>query len=184
MPDEPVGKPPTIWTVKYWQWIYSQPKDKNPLKSGDIYCDDFICLPCTGGGEDCSRRINLSGEDSRKDILIPVFASEYSTAEIKNASEKELRSHARHMSSPVAMEAILDSTPLIPYYVESNSFNLELPLNHSLEDTDSGEGIYKAVSCGYWHRLKPLPKGKHIIKFGGTGANGFSTKVVYEVNIT
>ena len=180
---EPDGKPPAEWTVKYWEWIYSFPKDQNPLKNGSIYCGNFICLPCTGGGEDCGRKIILSDEDANKDILIPVFASEYSTAEIKYASDQTLRSTARAMSSPVKMEASLDSQPLLPYYIESEPFNLDIPPNHSLESTDTGAGTYRAVSCGYWHKLQPLPKGKHVIRFGGTGNNGFFTKVLYEVYV-
>jgi hypothetical protein len=178
------SKPPAEWTIKYWQWIYSKPKDKNPLKNGNIYCDDFIGLPCTGGGEDCGRKITLSGKDAEKDILIPVFASEYSTAEVKNAADEDLRSMAREMSRPVTMEVSLDSVPLIPYYVESKPFNLRVPSNHSLESTEAEAGTYSAVSCGYWHKLKPLPKGKHIIRFGGSGRNGFFTKVLYELSVT
>ena len=184
MLSEPYNKPPAEWTTKYWQWIYSQPRDKNPLKSGSIYCNEFICLPCTGGGEDCGRKVTLSGDDTKKDILVPVFASEYSTAEVRNASDEKLRSIAREMSIPVRMEATLDTVPLIPYYIESKPFNLELPTNHSLQNENSRGGTYRAVSCGYWNRLKPLPKGKHIIKFGGTGVNGFFTSVSYKVNVT
>jgi hypothetical protein len=141
-------------------------------------------LPCTGGGEDCDRRVTLSGKDSTKDILVPIFASEYSTAEIKNATDEELKYTAKEMSTPLSMHASLDSKPMSPYYVESLPFNLVLPLNHSLEETNKSEGTFRAVSCGYWHRLKPLSKGVHLIKFGGTGKNGFFTKVTYEVIVT
>lgn len=182
--SQPQGKPPVDWTVKYWQWIYSFPKDQSPLKSGSVFCGEFICLPCTGGGEDCGRKIALSGVNSKKDILIPVFASEYSTAEIKYASDQSLRLMARAMSHPVKMEASLDSESLIPYYVESEPFNLDIPPNHSLESMDAQAGTYRAVSCGYWHKLKPLTKGNHIIKFGGMGGNRFFTKVSYEVYVT
>ena len=41
---------------------YSKSRDQNPLKSGDINCDDFISLPCTGGGEDCGRAITIIGQ--------------------------------------------------------------------------------------------------------------------------
>jgi hypothetical protein len=177
------NKPPIEWTVRYWQWIYSKPRDQNPLKSGDINCEDFISLPCTGGGEDCGRAITLSGEDAEKDILIPVFASEYSNAEVVNGTDEQLREMARAMSVPVVMEASLDSIPLTPYYVESEPFTLEVPSNHSLENRIASAGRYRAVSCGYWHRLKPLAKGKHVIKFGGSARNGFYTKVSYEIDI-
>jgi len=184
MISEPENKPPAHWTIKYWQWIYSKPRDQNPLITGIINCDNFICLPCTGGGEDCGRRITLSGDDAEKDILIPVFASEYCTAEVINGTDKDLRAMARAMSAPVVMEASLDSIPLVPHYVESKPFNIEVPSNHSLENRNAVAGTYRAISCGYWHRLKPLPKGKHVIRFGGSASNGFYTKVSYEVDVT
>ena len=184
MKYEPRGKPPAEWTVKYWQWIYSKPKDQNPLKNGNIFSNDFICLPCTGGGEDCGRKITLSGLDAQKDILIPVFASEYSTAEADNVSEDNLRSTARELSSPITMEASLDSIPLTPYYLESKMFSLDIPPSHSLENPKVKPGTYKAVSCGYWHRLIALPKGKHLVKFGGSGSNGFFTRVMYEILVS
>ena len=184
MKGKPRGKPPTEWTVKYWQWIYSKPKNQNPLKNGEIYSGDFICLPCTGGGEDCGRKISLSGLDAQKNILIPVFASECSTAEIGDDSEENLRSTARELSSPINMEASLDSVPLTPYYLESKIFNLDIPPNHSLENPRAKAGTYKAVSCGYWHRLMALPKGKHLVKFGGSGSNGFFTRVIYEIDVS
>ena len=95
------GKPLGEWTTKYWQWIYSIPKGENPLETGNISHQNyqeqsFLCLPCTGGGEDCSRTLTMSKEDVKKDILIPVFASAYSTAELgENATEDKLLDHAR-----------------------------------------------------------------------------------------
>ncbi len=183
MINESENSPPAQWTIKYWQWIYSKPRDHNPLITGNINCDDFICLPCTGGGEDCGRRITLSRENAEKDILIPVFASEYSTAEVINGTDNDLRSMARAMSAPIVMEVSLDSIPLIPHYVESEPFNIEVPANHSLENRNASAGTYRAISCGYWHRLKPLAKGKHVIRFGGLASNGFFTKVSYEVDV-
>ena len=125
----------------------------------------------------CGRKITLSGIDAQKDILIPVFASEYSTAEVDDVSDENLRSMARTMSTPMTMEASLNSVPIVPYYIESKIFNLDVPPNHSLENPNAKPGTYKAVSCGNWHKLMPLPKGKHLVKFGGSGCNGFFTRV-------
>ena len=128
MNNELVNKPPAYWTIKYWQWIYSKPRDENPLITGNINNEDFICLPCTGGGEDCGRKITLSGEDAEKDILVPVFASEYCNAEVMNGTDNDLRAKAREMSAPIAMKVSLDSESLTPYYVESEPFNLKVPV--------------------------------------------------------
>jgi hypothetical protein len=179
----PSGKPDVEQTVKYWQWILSIPKDKNPLNTGNINNDEFICLPCTGGGEDCSRKLDLSERDAKKDILVPVFASEYCTAEVLNGTDEELLETARRMATPIHMEVSIDENPLVPYYVETEPFEVTVPISHVLDNIYAPPGTYRAISAGFWHRLKPLSTGKHIIRFGGTGTNGFYTKVIYEVNV-
>ena len=55
MQPESENEPPAEWTARYWQWIYSKPKEENPLKTGEVNNDEFLCLPCTGGGESCDR---------------------------------------------------------------------------------------------------------------------------------
>jgi len=177
------NKPPADWTAKYWQWVLSFPKEENPLKTGNISNSEFLSLPCTGGGEDCSRKLDLSKEDAKKDILIPVFASEYCTAEVLNGTDSELLKQAREVTIPQRMELSIDDKELTPFYVETEPFDITVPANHMLENENAAPGTYRAVACGYWYKLKTLPTGKHIILFGGTGKNGFHTKVVYEVNV-
>ena len=168
---------------RYWQWIYSKPKEENPLKTGEVNNDEFLCLPCTGGGESCDRILDIRGENSRKRILVPIFASEYSAAEVLNATDEQLRRRARAISTPIEIEISLDGKALHSFYVESEPFYITVPSNHSLENAEAPAGTYRAISCGYWHVLKPLPIGTHIVKFGGSAANGFYTKVKYKINI-
>jgi hypothetical protein len=182
MAVESENKPPAEWTSKYWQWVLSLPKEQNPLNTGNINNDEFICLPCTGGGEDCGRRLNLSCDDAKKDVLIPIFTAEYCTGEVLNGTDDQLREKAREESTPIHMEISVNGNPLIPYYVETEPFEVTVPANHVLENQNAPEGKYRSVSCGYWYRLKPLPIGKHLIKFGGA-KNGFYTKVMYEINV-
>jgi hypothetical protein len=185
------AKPLGEWTAKYWQWIYSIPKGDNPLETGNISYQthqgqSFLCLPCTGGGEDCSRVFTMSEEDAKKDILIPVFAAAYSTAELKHdATEDKLLGYARDdLNNTVNMEVSIDGNPLQPYYVESPPFEVQIPSNNIVGDKNNiPSGRYKAMAAGYWYKLKPLCEGQHIIRFGGTGYNGFYTKVQYIVNV-
>jgi hypothetical protein len=81
------------------------------------------------------------------------------------------------------MEAYLDGKPLIPYFVETEPFEVKVPTNHVLDNENAPAGTYRAIACGYWHKLRPLSRGEHVISFGGTAINGFHTKVIYEVNI-
>ena len=177
------SKPPANWTAKYWQWIYSKPKDRNPLRTGEISIEEFMSLPCTGGGEDSGRKVTLSERDSHKDILIPVFASEYCTGELPGASDDELLRMARSLSKPEEMEVTLDGTPLTPHYIETDPFEISVPNNHMLENEKAAPGFYRAIACGYWCKINGLAKGKHLIKFGGSGSNGFFTRVVYEISV-
>jgi hypothetical protein len=183
MEGDPESKPPAEWTVKYWQWIYSKPKCENPLKTGEVNNLEFLCLPCTGGGEDCGRVLNLENDDLTKDILVPVFASEYSTAEVQDCSDQQLRDKARAMSTPIQMEICVDGKPLIPHYVETEPFYITVPSNHMLDNEHAPPGKYRAISCGYWLKLKPLTAGKHMVEFGGLGENGFYTRVTYQINV-
>ena len=104
--------PPAHWTEMYWQWIYSKPRDENPLRTGIINNQEFISLPRTGGGEDCNRKIALKNEDTKKDILIPVFAAEFFTGEIPGATDEQLRLEAKSMADPIQMEASVDGKSL------------------------------------------------------------------------
>ena len=45
-------------------------------------------------------------------------------------------------------------------------------------------GIYRAMCAGYWMKVKPIQRRDNlIIQFGGTGRNGFHTKVRYTIEI-
>ena len=56
----------------------SFPKISNPLQGFDISYEHLpsIFLSCTGGGEDLSRTVRIP-TDVTKDILVPIFTSEY-----------------------------------------------------------------------------------------------------------
>lgn len=178
---------PKEWIPKYWQWIYSYSQGNSPLETGIISNQksngiEFLCFPCTGGGEDCSRTITISGDDTKKDILIPVFAAAYNSAELRQElTQKELLDKARDdVTNPLLLEITLDNKPLTPHYVESLPFKV-VPLKNSLNGASHRELI--TLSAGYWYKLGPLPSGKHIVRFGGTGQNLFHTRVQYSINI-
>jgi hypothetical protein len=176
--------------AEYWQWIYSIPKGQNPLDTGQVSTDkeEFICLPCTGGGEDCSRKYNVSEQDANKDILVPVFTVTWSTAE---AQEQQLLALAREdVRDAQELVISVDGKTLTPEYVETRPFDVQIPTNFRFDGPEYNNpsniqpGRYKAISAGYWYRLKPLPKGEHVVRFGGTGHdNFFHTKVQYTLNI-
>jgi hypothetical protein len=120
-----VGIPPMDWISKYWQWIYSFYQGNSPLESGSISCqscgvDDFLCFPCTGGGKDCNRSVTLTGDNAKKDILIPVFAAAYNAAELgETLSHAQLLEKARDdVLDPESLKLTIDKVPLrdLRYY--------------------------------------------------------------------
>jgi hypothetical protein len=187
-----VEEPPREWISKYWQWIYSFHQGKSPLESGSISCqsngvDNFLCFPCTGGGEDCNRSVTLTGENAKKDILIPVFTAAYNGAELgKTLSQHQLLKKAKNdVRDPISLELTLDNVPLKFRYVESLPFLVKVPINQDFSKYD--ESQYVTLSAGYWCRLRPLSPGTHTVKFGGTGRrirrNSFHTKVQYLIRV-
>jgi hypothetical protein len=172
-------------TSRYWQWIYSFPKNSNPLRTGEVNKGDYIMLPCTGGGEDCNRHLDLRLDDTSKSVLIPVFCCEYSTAEVgEEASVQDLLETARDDSRyPTKLECVVDGVEIKPHYVESKPFKITVPAHHMLDNKNAPPGTYTAISAGYWCLLHPLVPGQHRLKFGGSNKYGFNTKVEYVLNV-
>src|SRR5439155_1601489 len=128
------GKPPAKWTSRYWQWLSAIDKNENPLKTGNINNDEFICLPCTGGGEACDRYITLDGEDTKKEILVPVFTSLATTA-LAEENDKALLQRVKDLTLvPEHKEVSLDGKPLKSYYLETEPFNVEAPSNNMISE--------------------------------------------------
>jgi hypothetical protein len=182
--------PSPVEAAKWWQWILSIARPYNPLESGNTSQNQglpFLCLACTGGGEDMNRIFSISGADAKKDILVPVFTSAYSNAELgSGTTDYELLAKARDdVKNPKQLELNIDDLDLRnlqEHYVECGPFKVNLPPDHIL-DEKIPPGTYRAMSAGYWLKISHLPGGStHMIKFGGTGRNGFHTRVGYVMN--
>ena len=149
----------------------------------------FICLACTGGGEDTERILQIQKKDTEKSLLIPVFTSEYCTAEMgTDASDENLLSQAKEdVKDPKSLELIIEDQfvpNLEQFYVEAGPFYITLPPNHILDNDRIKPGTYRAMCAGYWMKLKLIQgQDKLIVQFGGTGRNGFHTKVRYTLRM-
>jgi hypothetical protein len=180
----------TLW----WRWVLNIPKTENPLRGGYIGKRQhlpFLCLACTGGpgctggGEDHARFLNIDRRSERKRILIPIFATEYSTAELgQDTTDDELMKQVRTDIDNSQLQLIIDGYPienLNQYYVESGPFQIFLPKDHLLEGGIL-PGYYRALCGGWWIMLDAMPRGQHTIKFGGTAPMGFHTSVSYKIS--
>jgi hypothetical protein len=172
-PDsKPYGLTYGDWSVKWWQWALSIPKDHNPLidtsgqRSTQNQSGPVWFLAGTLGGSAERTCIIPSG----KAILFPISNNECSFAEYPNAkTESELRSSAKADIDQVAnLNVVIDSvviSGLEKFRFQSPSFFLTLPENNIL-------GLpaitTQSVSDGFWILLHPLSPGKHEVHFGGS----------------
>ena len=176
-------------TSKWWQWILSFDKSNNPLNGSNVdQALPFVCLACTGGGEDLKRKLRIEGKDVEKEILIPIFTSEYSTAElgIDASNEKLLRRAKDDVKDPEEIELTINGNSaqnFEEFYVEAGPFTVQLPSQHILDDEKIMPGRYRAMCAGYWMKINPPSGGDYQIEFGGTGRNGFHTKVRYSIEV-
>jgi hypothetical protein len=103
-----------------------------------------------------------------------------------DASDERLLSQAKSdVKDPKHLELVIgdQSVPNMEhFYVEAGPFAIKLPPDHILDDDTIMAGTYKAMCAGYWMKLKPV-RGQDnlVIQFGGTGRNGFHTKVRYSI---
>jgi hypothetical protein len=184
--SNPYGQSYVKWTEKWWQWVFSIRKVRNPVidKSGERCCEGqdgpVWFLAGTSGGEFFAER--SCSIPSEKSILFPIIVSQYSLAEKPAMSIQELvRYTATDIEQTSFLEAIVDGMMVtdLPKYRIQSRFRLDF-----VEDNiwNLKAGPTEAVSDGFWVFLKPLPKGKHTIIFRGIEPN-FKTKVSYGLTI-
>jgi hypothetical protein len=105
-----------------------------------------------------------------------------------NASDEKLLSQAKDdVRDPKHLELHIEdqSIPnLEQFYVEAGPFAIKLPPSHILDDDTIMAGTYRAMCAGYWMKLKPAQgQDNLVVQFGGTGRNGFHTKVRYRLKM-
>jgi hypothetical protein len=181
------------WTVKFWQWLLSINKDKNPITDQTgRYCGEgqnsssavFFLSFSTSGGAVRSCNIPMG-----KFIMIPVNVVECSFAEFKVKTEGELHTCAREdeSSNPIAFLSVdgKQITKLLDYRIHSRAFDINLPKDSVIDVS----GHTRAVSDGYWILLQPLKLGMHNIHFKASLTNPttniltYSDDLNYNVNI-
>lgn len=170
--SKPYGLTYGDWTAKWWQWALSIPTKDNPVvdetgeKCGAGQNDTNVWFLAGTGGGKVTRSCTIP---AGKAILIPIInvQCDYSTPESKTESDlrqcaKEDQDKATNLHVAIDGVAITD---LSKYRVQSPLFNVTRP-----PDNTSGlpAGTTQSVSDGFWILLKPLPPGKHEIRFSGS----------------
>lgn len=184
--SSPFGQSYVKWTEKWWQWVFSIPKDRNPIidKTGENCAIGqegpvWYLAGTTGSTYHAKRSCVIPRQ---KSILFPIIVSQFSRSEKPTLNHAELvRYTANDIDKASLLDVIIDDlhlTELSRYRVQSY-FNLDL-----VEDNiwDIKPGPTMAASDGFWIFLKSLSVGKHTIIFQGVEPN-FKTGANYNITI-
>jgi hypothetical protein len=184
--SSPYGRTYVKWTEKWWQWVFSIPKDQSPIidRTGKncAICQKGPVWYLGGTTGSTSHAIRSCVIPHRKSILFPIIVSQFSRSEKPNLNYRQLISYtAKDIDHFSLLQVIIDDiflTDLSQYRIQSY-FNLDL-IDNNIWGIKPGPT--KAASDGFWIFLKPLPLGEHIIKFQGIEPN-FRTDVTYNITI-
>ena len=156
---------PNIW----WQWAYSLPKPINPVRdltgenchqgqSGDVWF-----LAGGFGSSTIKRKCEIP---AGKFIFFPVINMVYYKSQEGEFSCDDAKKYAalnndKLIAIDIELDGVKASNPAHTRLSSEECFNI-------FERLPKEAGAYNAfpsATDGYWVMLKPLPKGKHTLKF-------------------
>jgi hypothetical protein len=175
------------WIVKWWKWILSIPKEKNPAfdntgkHADEGQCDPKVMFLSGTFGGPVTRRCKVP---SGKSILMPIINYECSFADepsISSAAALELKckdeiDDIKNLSFSIDQMNLTDFTP---YRVQSPLFEIHLEENNIL---DVEKQTTKMISDGYWAFLRPLKIGQHrLTSFGSCQSGKIMIAITYDL---
>jgi hypothetical protein len=190
--DKPYGQTYGSWTVKWWQWAMSIPTEINPVndqtgKNASLNQPekDVWFLAGTWATEKLlnvpNRKVTIPSDRA---ILFPVINCEANPIEYPYLkTDDDIINHViQDENTIVSKEAYINNTAVPIQRVPSDPSLFSLRL---FDKNDNNKYIDTPASAdGYWVFLKPLPKGKYEIQFGGKCESGrLCTSVNYEISI-
>jgi hypothetical protein len=205
MPDsKPYGLTYGQWTVKWWNWALSIPKENNPVvddtgKYANVSQNDpnVFFLAGTFGGATVQRQCTVP--DGRA-VLFPVI--NYHVNRIMDPqliTETEMVEEViKDQDDIINLEATIDGKRIPFYRVRSDPSVFPLTISPDLISTLSPDlietkkeipkgkdaMICEAASDGYWIFLKPFAKGEHKIFFAGSCSSGVrNVRAAYNITV-
>ena len=177
----------------WWQWTYSMPQEVSPIRdltgenchqgqSGDVW---FLA-----GGYGSSKIKRTCEIPAGKYIFFPVINMAYWAAKegaltCEQAKKLAGLNNAQLLSIDIELDSIKASNPAHTRLSSEKCFNI-----FALAPANAhAYNAYPSASDGYWVMLKPLAKGKHILKFQAKynrekGAySKMAQDIEYELNI-
>jgi hypothetical protein len=188
--SKPYGISYPRWTVRWWRWLLSFPKEYNPaLDISGGYSDqrqddsNVWFLAGTFGGL-AERKCRIP---SGKAILMPVINYECSFAEeplitTRNGLESKCKSEIDDIKK---VSFLIDETivsDLSPYRIRSPLFSIQLRDNNVLGLEPC---LTKMISDGFWVFLRPLTIGRHHVRaFGSCRSGKIQIGVTYNLFVS
>jgi hypothetical protein len=168
-PDQPVaGKSQEEWSAAWWQWAASFDDDDSPVadrtgrwcaskQSGSVW---FLA-----GTYGTARTTRTCRVPAGKHLFFPLINYVvYPREDSQTSCAAMMRDAAARTNNVTALVLDVDGKRVEPLdrqrLVTKRCFDLGAR-------ADPPEQIFPAASNGYYVMLKPLPKGKHVINFGG-----------------
>jgi len=177
--DRPFGLSWEEWTIRWWKWVLSIPKEKNPGfdSTGErsyfpqqFQDDNVIFLVGTFGGT-VERTYTIP---KGKPVLLPIINYTFcSKDEASVLTDEDLQIRAQSdINDIVEKQALIDGKSILEiekYRVKTKAFDIVYPENNVF---GLSKGPTRAVSDGYWIFLKPMQVGSHNIYVAGSCSSG------------
>lgn len=177
--SRPLGKSFAEWTVKWWQWVYSIPRDKNPItdstgelcdvgQSGEVW---FL------GGKPADKSSKLPVRNcyipKGLSILFPVINCEANQIEFPQLDDDGLIENViTHMKLISSKVCYVNGIQIPVQHVKSEPviFDIEITYDNVFGLRRAGRTM--ASADGYWVFLKPLREGDYFVTFSGSCSGG------------
>ncbi len=189
--SKPFGHTYGEWSARWWQWLLSIPKSKNPLDDStgvnahinQKYQNIFFL---------CQTHENAAPPIPSRAVTVPMGTSVFmpiinwiSVLHVDGETDEELIEIANKRMDVVAnLEFMIDGLSikhgLEEYRAVSPFFEVWLPEDNIFA---SGPGMTRAISDGYWLFLKPLKSDTTICSFGSCSSGVTKIGVNYNLSI-
>jgi hypothetical protein len=189
--DSPYGVTFGAWTVRWWKWCFSIPRERNPsVDPTGIYASEEQTIPTwflagtwvSEKREYPTRRCSIPTGVS---VLFPIINCEENPLEYPHLkSRNDMRNCLSYdMGTVQKLTCIVDNEVVPPQRVQTDPEFFQISIRSDMaENRHGGETVM--TGDGYWVFLKPLEPGAHHIEFEGSYQHGrLYSGATYDISV-